>query len=338
MCRADSAAAPDDGGKIAHLVSLNRRSRTAQVDSRTSRAQPCHGCGDGQRLEFGVTWQCVSTVTGSAATAGTRTRHAGALRALAELWFGEARNGLSSAARCAWAPKPCAACAAAAASRSRRQRRGTGAQRRPRPNLGRSGHADADAVDAIGRRRRSRSPAIVRRRRGARRARPALALADGLPAVGRAGDGRHQSGSTILVLWIITAITLFVLALLLIVIVQVQRASPIRRRRARPTTRCSKSPGRVIPVRHPAGDRDPVVPLLFVQLNIPPSDLTVKATGKQWYWTYSYPDEKFEFNSIMLQDDGPRRSVRTSRACSRRQRDGRAGQQGGARAGHRRRT
>ena len=30
--------------------------------------------------------------------------------------------------------------------------------------------------------------------------------------------------------------------------------------------------------------------------------MTVKATGKQWYWSYSYPDSKFEFDSLMLQD------------------------------------
>ena len=43
--------------------------------------------------------------------------------------------------------------------------------------------------------------------------------------------------------------------------------------------------------------------LLFYQLNTPPADLTVKATGKQWYWSYSYPDNgKFEFDSLMLQD------------------------------------
>jgi cytochrome c oxidase subunit 2 len=42
--------------------------------------------------------------------------------------------------------------------------------------------------------------------------------------------------------------------------------------------------------------------LLFLQLDIPPADLTVKATGKQWFWSYSYPDAKFEFDSVMLQD------------------------------------
>ena len=46
----------------------------------------------------------------------------------------------------------------------------------------------------------------------------------------------------------------------------------------------------------------PSFQLLFLQLNIPPADLTVKATGKQWYWSYSYPDSKFEFDSLMLQD------------------------------------
>jgi cytochrome c oxidase subunit 2 len=43
---------------------------------------------------------------------------------------------------------------------------------------------------------------------------------------------------------------------------------------------------------------------LFFQLNTPPADLTVKVTGKQWFWSYSYPDNgKFEFDSLMLKDD-----------------------------------
>jgi cytochrome c oxidase subunit 2 len=41
--------------------------------------------------------------------------------------------------------------------------------------------------------------------------------------------------------------------------------------------------------------------LLFFQLNTPPADVTVKATGKQWFWSYSYPDAKFEFDSLMVQ-------------------------------------
>ena len=34
----------------------------------------------------------------------------------------------------------------------------------------------------------------------------------------------------------------------------------------------------------------PSFKLLFFQLIPPPADLTVKATGKQWYWSYGYPD------------------------------------------------
>ena len=43
--------------------------------------------------------------------------------------------------------------------------------------------------------------------------------------------------------------------------------------------------------------------LLFQQLDIPKVDLTVKATGKQWYWSYAYPDNgKFEFDSLLVRD------------------------------------
>jgi cytochrome c oxidase subunit 2 len=42
--------------------------------------------------------------------------------------------------------------------------------------------------------------------------------------------------------------------------------------------------------------------LLFLQTTIPPADITVKATGQQWYWNYEYPDNKFDFNSYMLDD------------------------------------
>ena len=59
-------------------------------------------------------------------------------------------------------------------------------------------------------------------------------------------------------------------------------------------------------------DAQPVVPvlilvtiavpsfrLLFFQLNVPKADVTLKATGKQWFWSYSYPDSKFEFDSLL---------------------------------------
>ena len=43
--------------------------------------------------------------------------------------------------------------------------------------------------------------------------------------------------------------------------------------------------------------------LLANQYSPPKADLTIKATGHQWYWEYEYPDQgKFSFDSIMLTD------------------------------------
>ncbi|MEC7512161.1 MAG: cytochrome c oxidase subunit II, partial [Pseudomonadota bacterium] len=37
---------------------------------------------------------------------------------------------------------------------------------------------------------------------------------------------------------------------------------------------------------------------------LPEADMTVKATGYQWYWGYEYPDHGgFAFDSLMLNDD-----------------------------------
>jgi cytochrome c oxidase subunit 2 len=45
------------------------------------------------------------------------------------------------------------------------------------------------------------------------------------------------------------------------------------------------------------------LPVLFKQLEIPDADVTIKVTGNQWNWTYEYPDEEIEFDSIMLEKD-----------------------------------
>ena len=44
----------------------------------------------------------------------------------------------------------------------------------------------------------------------------------------------------------------------------------------------------------------PSIQLLFKQLEVPEADLTIKATGSQWYWSYEYPDEQVEFDAIMI--------------------------------------
>jgi cytochrome c oxidase subunit 2 len=43
--------------------------------------------------------------------------------------------------------------------------------------------------------------------------------------------------------------------------------------------------------------------ILYTSETIPDSDLTIKAIGNQWYWSYEYPDHgDFSFDATMLQD------------------------------------
>ena len=105
-----------------------------------------------------------------------------------------------------------------------------------------------------------------------------------------------------LLLWIITIITLFVLALLVTVMVKFNaRANPVPSR----TTHNSliEVAWTLIPVLILVGIAVPSFRLLFLQLDEPTPDLTVKATGKQWYWSYTYPDNgNFEFDSLIVED------------------------------------
>jgi cytochrome c oxidase subunit II len=43
--------------------------------------------------------------------------------------------------------------------------------------------------------------------------------------------------------------------------------------------------------------------LLYAQYEFPKADVTVKATGRQWYWSYEYPDHgAFNFDSLMVEE------------------------------------
>jgi cytochrome c oxidase subunit 2 len=102
-------------------------------------------------------------------------------------------------------------------------------------------------------------------------------------------------------LWIIGIISVFVLALLVIVMVKFNaRSNPVPSRTTHNTT--IEVLWTVVPVIILVAIAVPSFRLLFHQLNIPKADVTVKATGKQWFWSYSYPDSKFEFDSLMVQD------------------------------------
>ena len=106
-----------------------------------------------------------------------------------------------------------------------------------------------------------------------------------------------------LLLGIITAIALFVLVLLLIIMVRFNATrNPTPSRTTHNTL--IEVLWTAIPVLILVVIAIPSFKLLFYQLNLPPADVTVKATGNQWFWSYTYPDNgNFEFNSILVPTD-----------------------------------
>ncbi|HEY0422576.1 MAG TPA: cytochrome c oxidase subunit II [Rhodopila sp.] len=109
-----------------------------------------------------------------------------------------------------------------------------------------------------------------------------------------------------LLLALITIITLFVLALLIIVMVKFNaKANPVPSKTTHNTL--IEVAWTLIPVLILVVIAVPSFRLLFQELDIPKPDVTIKATGKQWYWSYAYPDNgKFEFDSLLAQDKQPR--------------------------------
>ena len=123
--------------------------------------------------------------------------------------------------------------------------------------------------------------------------------------------GLQQSASPVMdniiwfhdfLLYIITGIAGFVLVLLVVVMVRFNaRTNPSPSRTTHNTL--IEIAWTLIPIVILMVIAVPSFKLLFLQLNVPATDLTVKATGKQWYWSYSYPDNgQFEFDSLMLKE------------------------------------
>jgi len=106
-----------------------------------------------------------------------------------------------------------------------------------------------------------------------------------------------------LLLPIITAISLFVLALLLFVIVRYRRAANPTPSRTSHNTLIEVI-WTLVPVLILVVIAVPSIKLLARQYSPPKADVTVKAVGHQWYWTYQYPDHgDFELVSNMLSDE-----------------------------------
>jgi len=106
-----------------------------------------------------------------------------------------------------------------------------------------------------------------------------------------------------LLLVIITAITLFVLALLIWVMVRYnEKSNPTPSKTSHNTT--VEVVWTVVPVLILLVIAIPSFRLLYAQYDFPEPDVTIKATAHQWYWSYSYPDQgNFSFESFLLPED-----------------------------------
>src|SRR5690606_32427298 len=113
--------------------------------------------------------------------------------------------------------------------------------------------------------------------------------------------------------WIISGIVLLVLALLITVIVRFNaRSNPVPSRTTHNTL--LEVGWTVLPVLILVAIAIPSFRLLYKQLDIPEPDLTVKATGYQWYWGYDYPDnDEVSFVSTLLDDSQRNDPVRQPR-------------------------
>lgn len=106
-----------------------------------------------------------------------------------------------------------------------------------------------------------------------------------------------------LLLVIITVITVFVLGLLLFVCLRFnERANPEPSKTTHNTF--LEIAWTAVPVIILVVIAIPSFKLLYYQDTVVDADMTIKATGRQWYWSYEYPDHGgFQFDSFLIPDD-----------------------------------
>lgn len=169
---------------------------------------------------------------------------------------------------------------------------------------------------------------MIRRLLGSARSAAAMAaaaLATAMLAVASAGDVLAAAGQPVdrqigmqdavtpvahaihsfhdMVNGIIITITVFVLILMLYVMVRFREsANPTPSKTAHNTM--IEIAWTVIPIMILVVIAVPSFRLLNLQYAYPKPDLTIKATGYQWYWSHEYPDQGgFSFDSLMLQPE-----------------------------------
>lgn len=106
-------------------------------------------------------------------------------------------------------------------------------------------------------------------------------------------------------LWIVVPIVLFVTALLVYCAVKFNaKANPVPSRTTHNTM--IEVLWTVVPILILVVLAVPSFRLLYKELVVPETELTIKATGYQWYWGYEYAEEGMEdvaFDSLMLNDE-----------------------------------
>jgi cytochrome c oxidase subunit 2 len=103
-------------------------------------------------------------------------------------------------------------------------------------------------------------------------------------------------------LWIITIVCLFVLALLVWIVVRYNaKRNPIPSQNAHNTL--LEVAWTWIPVLILVVIAIPSFRLLYFEAGIPTPDVQIEAIGKQWFWTYQYPASKITFDSLGLTDE-----------------------------------
>ena len=101
---------------------------------------------------------------------------------------------------------------------------------------------------------------------------------------------------------IIVSIAVFVLLLLLIVMYRFnERANPTPSKVTHNTL--LEVAWTVLPILILVAIAIPSFRLLHLQYSYPKADLTLKATGYQWYWEHSYPELGITFETRMLDDE-----------------------------------
>ena len=106
-----------------------------------------------------------------------------------------------------------------------------------------------------------------------------------------------------LLMWIIVVITAFVMILLAIVIIRFNaRANPTPSRTTHNTL--LEVAWTVIPVVILVIIAIPSFKLLYFMDRTDEAEMTIKAIGHQWYWSYEYPDhDGLTFDSLMIEDE-----------------------------------